>query len=57
MASAKVIAGRMVVNRRASIDLPASGGRIVRTLATGIASQWSQQGLLEIFNGWMHSGV
>jgi hypothetical protein len=27
MASARVIAGRMVVSRRASIDVPAQGGR------------------------------
>ena len=32
MASARVIAGRMVVSRRASIDLPAPGGPRRRTL-------------------------
>ncbi len=32
MASAKVITGRMVVSRRASIDLPAPGGPRRRTL-------------------------
>src|SRR5262245_28758982 len=32
MASARVIAGRMVVSRRASIDLPAPGGPSKRTL-------------------------
>ena len=32
MASARVIAGRMVVSRRASIDLPAPGGPSSRTL-------------------------
>jgi hypothetical protein len=31
MASASVIAGRMVVSRRASIDLPAPGGPSSRT--------------------------
>src|SRR6266850_7054697 len=32
MASASVMAGRMVVSRRASIDLPAPGGASKRTL-------------------------
>jgi hypothetical protein len=32
MASARVMAGRMVVRRRASIDLPAPGGPSKRTL-------------------------
>src|SRR5262245_18681988 len=32
MASARVIVGRMVVSRRASLDLPAPGGPSLRTL-------------------------
>jgi hypothetical protein len=32
MASARVIAGRMVVSRRASIDVPAPGGPSMRRL-------------------------
>jgi hypothetical protein len=32
MASARVIAGRMVVRRRASLDLPTPGGPMMRTL-------------------------
>jgi hypothetical protein len=57
MASAKVMAGRMVVSRRANIDLPAPGGDMVSPPATGMTSPWSQQGRLEIFNGWRQSGV
>jgi hypothetical protein len=34
MASARVMAGRMVVSRRASIDLPAPGGPNIRMLWT-----------------------
>jgi hypothetical protein len=51
MASARVIAGRMVVSRRTSIDLPAPGGDLVSPPARGMTSPWSQQGRLEIFPG------
>jgi len=56
-ASARDVPGTMVVSRRANIDLPAPGGDMVSPPATGMASPWSQQGRLEIFHGWRHSGV
>src|SRR4029453_7886157 len=45
MASARVIAGKMVVSRRASIDLPAPGGPSKRTL-------WSERlHLVQLYEG------
>jgi hypothetical protein len=39
MASARIIAGRIVVSRRASIDLPAPGGPMRRTLCPPLGYQ------------------
>jgi hypothetical protein len=51
MASARGVAGSMEARRRADIDFPAPSGDLVSTPATGMASPWSQQGLLEILHG------
>jgi hypothetical protein len=53
----RTLGDNIVVRRRANIDFPAPGAGRVSTPARGMASPWSRQGHLEIFPGWMHSGV